>query len=165
MSLPAVKAAFAAERQGRFWEFHDKIFADFRNLTPEKLNQIAVDLGLDMTRYAKDMTSPEVQQHINRDLREAQQAEVNGTPTIFINGFRVQNRSLQGIQADDRPANCKRSGKRLMPRPICLRIFKNGRGFNDLVRSEAEIRPTMRPPASSTAISTATWPCRKGHGR
>jgi len=98
MSLPAVKAAFAAQRQGRFWEFHDKIFANYRNLTPEKLNQIAVDLGLDMTRYAKDMTSPEVQQHINRDLREAQQAEVNGTPTIFINGFRVQNRSLQGIQ-------------------------------------------------------------------
>jgi len=98
MSLPAVKAAFAAQRQGRFWEFHDKLFADYRNLNPQKINQIAIDLGLDMTRYAKDMTSPEVQQQINRDLREAQQAEVTGTPTIYINGFRVQNRSLTAIQ-------------------------------------------------------------------
>ncbi len=99
MSLPAVKAAFAAERQGRFWEFHDKLFADFRNLNPQKINQIAVDLGLDMPRYLKDMTGSEVQQQINRDLREAQQAEVSGTPTIFIDGFRVQNRSLPAIQA------------------------------------------------------------------
>jgi len=98
MSLPAVKAALAAERQGRFWNFHDKLFADYRNLNPQKINQIAVDLGLDMTRYAADMTGPEVQQLINRDLREAQQAEVHGTPTIFINGFRVQNRSLPAIQ-------------------------------------------------------------------
>ena len=99
MSLPAVKAAFAAERQGRFWDFHDKLFADFRNLDPQKINQIAVDLGLDMSRYITDMTSPEVQQLINRDLREAQQAEVTGTPSLLINGFRVQNRSLPAIQA------------------------------------------------------------------
>lgn len=99
MSMPAVKAALAADRQGRFWAFHDKLFADYRNLNPQKINQIAVDLGLDMARYATDLTSPAVQQLINRDLRDAQQAEVNGTPSIFINGFRVQNRSYPALQA------------------------------------------------------------------
>jgi len=99
MSLPAVKAALAAERQGRFWDFHDKLFADYRNLTPQKINQIAVDLGLDMARYTTDMTGPEVQKQITRDLRDAQAAEVNGTPSIFINGFRVQNRSYPALQA------------------------------------------------------------------
>lgn len=97
--MPAVKAAFAAEKQGRFWDFHDKLFADFRNLDPQKINQIAIDLGLDMARYTTDMTSPRVQQLINRDLGEAQQSEVTGTPTLFINGFKVQNRSLPAIQA------------------------------------------------------------------
>ncbi len=99
MSMAAAKAAYAAQRQGKFWQFHDKIYQDFRNLTLQKINQIAVDLGLDMTRYATDMTSPEVQKQINRDLREAQMAEVHGTPTIFITGFLVENRSPQAIQA------------------------------------------------------------------
>jgi protein-disulfide isomerase len=99
MALSAVQAAFAASRQGRFWDFHDKIFADYRNLDPQKINQIAIDLGLEMTRYTGDMTGREVQQQIARDMREAQMAEVTGTPSLYINGFRVQNRSLPALQA------------------------------------------------------------------
>ncbi len=98
MSMPAVIAAFAANKQGRFWDFHDKIFADFRSLSPEKIKQIATDLKLDMARYDKDQADPKVQAQINRDQREAQLAGVSGTPTMFINGLLVQSRSPQAMQ-------------------------------------------------------------------
>ena len=98
MSMPAVVAAFAANKQGRFWDFHDKIFSDFRNLNPDKIKQIAADLKLDMAQYDKDVADRPIQAQIGRDLREAQQAGVRGTPSLFLNGLPVENRSPQGIQ-------------------------------------------------------------------
>ena len=98
MALPAVKAALAANKQGRFWDFHDKIFADLRGLDQQKLNQIATDLGLDMASFARDLGDRDIQQMINRDLRDGQTSGVTGTPTLFVNGFRVENRSPEGIQ-------------------------------------------------------------------
>jgi len=97
MALPAAKAAQAGAKQGRFWEFHDKIFTT-KNLDNAKISQIAIDLGLDMARYTTDMNSPETQKLINRDLQEGQQAGVRGTPTLFVNGHRVQDRSPAGLQ-------------------------------------------------------------------
>lgn len=98
MALPAAKAALAANRQGRFWDFHEKLYADFRNLTPPKIKQIAVDLGLDLERFNRDQADPKIQEQINRDLSDGQQAGVGGTPTLFVNGLRVDNRSPQGLQ-------------------------------------------------------------------
>lgn len=98
MSMPAVVAAFAASRQGRFWEFYDKLFADFRNLSPERIKLYASELKMDMGQYEKDLADPRIQAQIGRDLREAQLAGVGGTPTMFINGLLVQNRSTEGVQ-------------------------------------------------------------------
>ena len=105
MSMPAVVAAFAAHKQNRFWEFHDKVFSYiYPKPGPKKLDnnehgQIPISMGLDMTKYLKDAASPELTQLIQRDMREGQLAGVTGTPTLFINGLRVQDRSPNGIQA------------------------------------------------------------------
>ena len=98
MSMPAVIGAFAANKQGRFWDFYDKLFSDYRNLSPEKIKQIATDLKLDMVQYDKDVADQKIQAQIGRDLREAQQAGVRGTPSLYLNGLPVENRSPQGIQ-------------------------------------------------------------------
>lgn len=98
MSMPAVIAAYAANKQGRFWDFYDKLFVDFRNLSPERIKLYASELKMDMGQYEKDLADPRIQAQIGRDLREAQLAGVGGTPTMFINGLLVQNRSPQGIQ-------------------------------------------------------------------
>jgi protein-disulfide isomerase len=98
MSLPAVVAAFAANKQGRFWDFYDQLYTDFRNLNPEKIKKIATDLKLDMAQYEKDQTDQQLQSLIKRDMREAQQAGVRGTPSMYINGLPVENRSPQGLQ-------------------------------------------------------------------
>ncbi len=98
MALPAARAAFAAREQGKFWEFHDRLFAE-KKLSPEAINKIAQDLKLDMPRFEKDMSSPIIQAKINKDLMDAQKAGVTGTPTAFINGRIPKQRSLVGFQA------------------------------------------------------------------
>ncbi|HEB49606.1 MAG TPA: disulfide bond formation protein DsbA [Desulfobulbus sp.] len=94
---PAALAAIAAQNQGKFWQMHDALFAA-KPLTPEKIDQAARQIGLDMARFKKDMNSPETRQKLARDMMDARKADVSGTPTLFINGRRVTNRSEQAIQ-------------------------------------------------------------------
>jgi len=98
MAVPAAKAALAAHEQGKFWEFHDRLFAE-KKLSQEGITQIAQELNLDMTRFAKDMSSPKIQAQINKDLQDAQKAGVTGTPTPFVNGRPLKQRSPEGFQA------------------------------------------------------------------
>jgi protein-disulfide isomerase len=97
-ALPAARAAVAAQKQGKFWEMHDKIFANQRALSPDNLKQYAQQIGLNVAEFEKDMTSPEVQKQIDDDMKLAQEAEVRGTPTLFLNGKRVMNRSFEGLK-------------------------------------------------------------------
>ncbi|MBT8360567.1 MAG: thioredoxin domain-containing protein [Desulfobacterales bacterium] len=97
MAEPAARAALAAGEQGKFWEFHDDLFAA-EKLTEEVITATAVKLGLDMEKFARDLNSPAIKQQIKQDLRDAQKAGVTGTPTIFINGKKLKNRSMQGFQ-------------------------------------------------------------------
>lgn len=95
---PSARAALAAFKQGKFWEYHDKIF-EVEKLSDEAINNVAVELNLDIAQFNKDMNSPEIRQMVNKDMLDAQKAGVTGTPTIFINGKKLKNRSLAGFQA------------------------------------------------------------------
>lgn len=97
LAEPAHKGAMAAELQGKFWEFHDKLFAA-KKLSNELIENTAKELGLDLAKFRSDMKSPIVLQKIRKDLSDAQNAGVTGTPTVFINGRRLSERSLQGFQ-------------------------------------------------------------------
>lgn len=95
---PSARAALAAGEQGKFWEFHDELFK-VEKLNDQVIRDTAVKLGLDMSRYEADMNSPAIKQRVSKDLSDAQKAGVTGTPTVFINGQRLKNRSPQGFQA------------------------------------------------------------------
>jgi protein-disulfide isomerase len=82
----AHRASVAAARQGKFWEFHDKVFANQQNLKPEAFNQYAQELGLDMTQFAKDSLDPSNQKSIDADTAEARSLGITGTPGFFVNG-------------------------------------------------------------------------------
>ena len=97
-ALNAAKAAVAAQKQGKFWEMHDKLFANQRTLSPDNLKQYAKEIELDEAKFEKDMTSPEVQEQLDADMKLAQEADVRGTPTLFLNGKRVMNRSFEGLK-------------------------------------------------------------------
>lgn len=95
---PSARAALAAHKQGKFWEFHDELFRT-KPLNTNTINNVAAKIGLDIEQYNKDMQSKEIRSRLNKDMLEAQKAGVTGTPTIFINGKKLQNRSPQGFQA------------------------------------------------------------------
>jgi protein-disulfide isomerase len=97
-AMAAAKAALAAGRQGKYWEMHDLLFRNQRDLSPEKLSQLAGSLQLDVMQFEKDMESPEVLAQISREQQEGKSADVVGTPTIFVNGKRLINRSLDGFR-------------------------------------------------------------------
>jgi len=96
---PAALAALAAERQGKFWEFHDQLFANYNRLSPGKIEEIAKSLQLDLERFKKDQADPALLKQIDSDSNEAQQLGARGTPTIFLNGRLMRERSLEGFRA------------------------------------------------------------------
>jgi protein-disulfide isomerase len=97
-AAPAARAALAAGNQSKFWEMHDKIFANQRAIGPDNLQQYAREIGLDMAKFEHDMASPEVQQQINEEMQQGAKARVRGTPSLFVNGKRVANRSFDGLK-------------------------------------------------------------------
>lgn len=94
----AARAALAAGEQGKYWEYHDELFAISPKLDTKALIGIATKLGLDIDKFRKDMKSDAIRKLVAKDLRDAQAAGVTGTPTIFVNGVKVQTRTLPAIQ-------------------------------------------------------------------
>jgi protein-disulfide isomerase len=96
-SEPAANAALAAQKQGKFWPFHDLLYANFKNLSDEKIHEIANQLKLDMIRFEKDREDPAIVGKVRADIRDGNSAGVRGVPTVFINGRRLRKRSLEGF--------------------------------------------------------------------
>ena len=92
----AARAAVAAGKQGKFWEMHERIFANQRNLADKDLRAHAEALGLDVQRWEKDRSSSEVASVVTGDQAEARRLGTTGTPAFFING-----RFLSGAQPYD----------------------------------------------------------------
>jgi protein-disulfide isomerase len=82
----AHRAAVAAKEQNKFWEMHDLIFANPRNVRRDALVGYAQQLGLDRVRFEKDMDSDAAKQAVAADVAAGTKAGVNGTPSYFING-------------------------------------------------------------------------------
>ena len=87
MSEPAARAAFAAHQQGKFWEMHDALYSTYGTpLDKERIDVIAVGLGLDMDRYEEDYGSPAATSALEADKRLGDELGVKGTPYVFVNG-------------------------------------------------------------------------------
>lgn len=93
---PASEAAMCAEEQGRFWDFHDAIFAREGRLSSASFGEIAAELDLDATALAECIDEGRYRQAVQADLVDGQQAGVTGTPAYFVNGI-----ALKGAQDAD----------------------------------------------------------------
>ena len=102
-------AALAANKQGKFWAFHHKLFQHHKKIDDAKIQDIAIALGLDLKKFKKDMASPAIAALINRDLENGRTAGIRGTPTVFINGKLLKNMSLKGF-SEIIEAELKRKG-------------------------------------------------------
>ncbi|MGH9866918.1 MAG: DsbA family protein [Candidatus Polarisedimenticolia bacterium] len=90
---PAAMAAVEAMQQGKFWEMHDLLYQNYSKLDRASLTTIAQQAGLDMAKFEKSMQSESHGPAVDKDMADSQSAGVNSTPTFFINGKRVMNRS------------------------------------------------------------------------
>lgn len=97
-ALNAARAALAAKKQGKFWPMHDKLFANQRQLDMDSLKKYAQELGLNVPQFLTDMSSPGVQKQIDQETQLGHQVNVRGTPTFFINGKLVNNRSFPHVK-------------------------------------------------------------------
>ena len=95
----AAVAALSAGRQGKFWEFHDKLFENYDQLNEQKIQAIAQDLGLDAAKFAENMRDSQHSLAIDRDLWEGDKVGVTGTPAVFVNGKLLRDRRLRDFQA------------------------------------------------------------------
>jgi protein-disulfide isomerase len=83
-ALPAAKAAWAAHKQGKFWEYHDGLFANQSKLGEEFYLQLAQQLKLDMKRFKTDYAAAD--NSIVADYSLGRKLSVNGTPSFVMNG-------------------------------------------------------------------------------
>jgi protein-disulfide isomerase len=81
-AIPAATAAWAAQQQGKFWEYHDQLFVNQGQLGEELYQKIAQDLGLDLKKFASDRQAAEAP--IQEDLALAQKLGINGTPFFVL---------------------------------------------------------------------------------
>jgi len=96
----AAMAALAAGHQDKFWEFHDQLFKNYNRLNDQKIQEISIELGLDQTKFSEHQKSPVEAARIRKDYEEGIRLGVRGTPTIFINGKKLKNRSMQAMEAN-----------------------------------------------------------------
>ena len=85
----ASEAALAAGQQGKFWEMHDKLFANQRALQADKIEGYATEIGLDLSKFKADLASSKFKEQIKRDQALASSIGAGGTPNFFINGKKL----------------------------------------------------------------------------
>ncbi len=98
-AIKAAEAAEAAREQGKYWEYTAILFRNQSALQVDKLKEYATQLGLDRAKFDAALDSGRLVDKVRRDMLDGQRVGVNGTPTLFINGKRVADRSYEGLKA------------------------------------------------------------------
>jgi len=85
-AMLAAQGALAAHAQGKFWELHDRMFQNHDKLSRDNILKWAREAGCDMAKFTADINSAKTKDQIARDLKQGEEAGVEGTPTVFVNG-------------------------------------------------------------------------------
>ena len=85
-SMDAARAARCAGEQGKFWPFHDALFADQKKLAPDDLKATAQTLGLNPAKFNACLDQTKYTDQVNKDEDAGKKVGVNGTPGFFVNG-------------------------------------------------------------------------------
>ncbi len=97
-AVKAAQAALAAQSQGMFWEFHDLLFKNYNKLNDAKIVEIRSSLGLDAGQFQTRMNAPQVLTQIKSDASLGRKVGVHGTPTVFVNGRLLRDKSPNGFK-------------------------------------------------------------------
>ena len=96
----AAEAARCAYEQGRFWEYHDKLYANSPKASADDLKNYAKVVGLNVDSFDRCLVSGKYKAVVQQDLNEGTQLGLSGTPTFFINGREISgNQPLTAFEA------------------------------------------------------------------
>ena len=98
-AFKAAEAAEAAREQGKYWEYVAILMRNQSALGLTKLKDYASQLALDRSRFDTALDSGRFEERVHRDLEEGMRLGINATPTLFINGRRVSDRSYDALKA------------------------------------------------------------------
>src|SRR5579875_1208905 len=84
----AAAAALAAQKQGKFWEMYDALFAQKGYLSRKGILGLAAGLHLDVNRFQADLDSAQIKRAVEKDIADGERINVDSTPTLFIDGQR-----------------------------------------------------------------------------
>ena len=95
----AAEAAEAARAQGKYWEYVTLLYQNQSALQAERLKEYATRAGLDRAKFDAALDAGSFADSVRRDLRDGERAGVNGTPTVFVNGVRVERATYEQLKA------------------------------------------------------------------
>jgi len=83
-AMKAAEATHCAGEQGKYWDMHDRLFANQRELSRPDLTKHAQALGLNVATFDQCLDTGKTTARIRKDIAEAEKLQANGTPTFFI---------------------------------------------------------------------------------
>ena len=139
----AAEAAMAANAQGKFWEMHDKLFANQQKLERADLDKYAQDIGLNMGKFKDALDKHTFKDQIDKDSSEGTALGASGTPSLFING-----RPLVGAQPFD-------SFKKIIDEEVkhADQLLAKGTSRDKLYKEILNTLPKSAPPAAAAAAA------------
>src|SRR5512144_1342083 len=84
LAFKAAEAAHCAGEQGKYWEMHDRLFANQQELQPDMLPSYAEEIGLQMDAFRQCLDSGKYMEKVRNDIAEGQKLGVSGTPTLLL---------------------------------------------------------------------------------
>ena len=98
-AFKAAEAAEAAREQGKYWEFASLMFQNQNELGVSKLKEYATRLGLDRKRFDESLDSGKFAAQVQKDMQEGLRIGVNSTPSVYVNGMMIKDRTKEGLKA------------------------------------------------------------------
>jgi protein-disulfide isomerase len=103
-AFAGARAAEAADKQGKYWEMHDSLYAHQNewSATSTPLNAFtgyATTLGMDAKKFQADFSSDAVNKAVNADIKEGEKLNISGTPTFYLNGKQLENEQVSDNRA------------------------------------------------------------------
>ncbi|HEY3835323.1 MAG TPA: thioredoxin domain-containing protein [Bryobacteraceae bacterium] len=108
----AAQSAVAAHAQGKFWEMHNILYANYRNISAQNILVWAKQIGLDMKKFIDDVDSGKYKQTVQNEVKQGEDAGVQGTPSFFFNG-----RKYSGAFQADIVAELLKNEFKVAPKP------------------------------------------------
>ena len=166
-SLKAGEAAVATGQEGKFWEMHNILFANRKNLGTTSLKLYSKEAGVNNKRFLDDLVNATYGWQVQGDLREGLNRGVTTVPTFFVNGERMAKPTYEDIKKgiEDAIKNLKKKAK--APKVVAVEEDE----IEDIVEA-VEVKAVTKPvvkvaskaPAKSTvkpATKTAVKPTAK----